>query len=159
MPQEQHVMHETTRPSEGGDETHHDDAIVSAKLQAMRGDLLELAIPGVNYVLHLRSNVPADQLEAKRGRRIRGTVHAQAQRMHPARAGGCYIEPVWGEPRIVTGTVAEVDPARRRVLVQSAVPMWVTAPVHQDFAVIETGRLVNFHIESGASFTPLPSAD
>ena len=72
--------------------------------------------------------------------------------------GGCFIEPVWGAPRIIAGTVCAVDTEKQRVLVDACVPMWVTAPMGQDVAAFHEGELVNFYVRSGTSFRPVLSA-
>lgn len=98
--------------------------------------------------------VPAGEIASPVGKRIKGTISARALRMHPSVGGGRFIEPVWGAPRIVAGAVMAIDEAKRRILVDVSVPMWVTAPEGQDFGVLKKGALVNFYVESGTSFRP-----
>lgn len=107
-----------------------------------------------DYEIHLRceTNLPD-------GKRARGVVEARALRIHAAHGGGRFIEPVAGEPRIVAGTVRAVDAANRRVLVETAIPIWLTAKEGQDFGVIAEGGLVNCHVESGAVFRPVTTTD
>src|SRR5262245_29397375 len=93
-------------------------------LQSLTDDLLVLAIPGTDYRLHLVPTVPAGEIDASAGSKIKGQIQAKALRIHPARGGGRFIEPVWGAPRIVAGVVLAIDPANRRVCVDAAVPMW-----------------------------------
>ena len=85
---------------------------------------------------------------------VRGTIEATALKVHPARAGGRFIEPVDGEPRIVAGHVRAVDEANGRMLVRSVVAMWITLPEDADTAALAEGGLVNFHVKSGATFVP-----
>ena len=61
-------------------------------------------------------------------------------------------------PRIVAGQVMAVDGEKNRVLVDACVPIWVRAPEGQDSSVIREGELINFHVESGATFTPVIEA-
>ncbi len=129
--------------------------IVSGKLIELTDENLVLAISGTSYQIHLVPDVPAAQFGAAIGKRIKGRIEANALRIHPAEGGGRFIEPVWGHPRIVAGTVLFADPDSGRILVDVAIPMWITAPPQQDFAVIQPGNLVNFYIESGARFLPL----
>ncbi len=129
--------------------------LVRGVLESIEDGRLVVGIPHTEYRLHLVPAVPAGELEAELGRRIRGTIEAKALRMHRARGGGRFIEPVWGAPRIVAGSVIAVDDARRRVLVDVSVPMWVEIPPGQDFTILRAGELVNFYVESGATFRPV----
>jgi hypothetical protein len=108
---------------------------------------LVLAVPGSAYRLHL---APAGPISTPVGQRIRGTIHARALRVHPAKAGGRFIEPVWGQPRIVQGIVCGTED--KRLLVDVSVPMWVTLGEGQDAADFEHGQMVNFYVQSGATF-------
>ncbi len=114
---------------------------------------LVLALPGTEYRLHLRPTVSGAEITTPPGKRISGTIRATALRMYPARAGGRFIEPIWGEPRIVQGTVLAVDAGR--VLVDVSVPMWVTLKEGQDVSGLAEGQMVNFYVRSGASFRPI----
>ena len=124
-------------------------AVARCIVRAVNGDTVRLALPGTDYELHLRLAAP---LTVAAGQRVTGTIEAKALRIHPARAGGQFIEPIAGEPRIVAGTVLLSDPERRRVLIDCAVPMWLDAGEGQDFSVIEEGGLVNCHVQSGVEF-------
>ncbi len=83
---------------------------------------------------------------------VRGTIDATALKVHPARGGGRFIEPVDGEPRIVAGHVRALDESNGRMLVRSVVAMWITLPDGADTAALAEGGLVNFHVKSGATF-------
>jgi hypothetical protein len=126
-------------------------ALTRGVLESVDDNGIVLAIHHTEYRLHLS---PAQEINASVGSRIKGTIHARAQRMHAARGGGRFIEPVWGAPRIVAGRVRTVDATQRRLLVDTGVPMWVEAPKDQDLGVIREGELVNFYVESGARFEP-----
>ncbi len=130
-------------------------ALARGTLASIDDGQLVLAVDHTDYRIQLAMTVPAGEIDVPVGKRIKGVIHATALRMHPARGGGRFIEPVWGAPRIVAGTVVTVDEANRRVLVDAGVPMWVTAPPGQDFSVIGEGELVNFYVESGATFRPV----
>ena len=127
-------------------------------LDSVGNDLLVLRVSGTDYKLHLVPTVPAGEIATPPGKRIKGTIRATALRMHPAQGGGRFIEPVWGAPRIVAGQVMAVDGEKNRVLVDACVPIWVRAPEGQDSSVIREGELINFHVESGATFTPVIEA-
>ena len=123
-------------------------------LDTLDGDMLVLAVPGTEYKLHLVPTVPADRLTTPQGKRIKGTIQAKALRMHTALAGGRFIEPVWGAPRIVQGAVVAIDEPAQRVLIDVSIPMWVTVADGQRASNFHPGELVNFYVQSGTSFTP-----
>ena len=91
-------------------------------------------------------------VHAEIGQRVSGHVEAIALAVHAAEAGGQFIEPVQGQPRIVAGRVAEVDTATGRVLVESVVPITLTIGTHDDLSHCVKGGFVNCHVESGAVF-------
>lgn len=123
-------------------------------LESLAEDKLVLSIPGTDYRLTLVPSVPVAAITTPIGRRIKGTIHAEALRMHAAAGGGRFIEPVYGQPRIVAGKVLEIDEASRQVVVDVAVPMILTTLPEQRFDIFTVGSLVNFYVKSGATFTP-----
>lgn len=96
--------------------------------------------------------VSSGVVHAEIGQRVSGHVEAIALAVHAAEAGGQFIEPVQGQPRIVAGRVAEVDTATGRVLVESVVPITLTIGTHDDLSHCVKGGFVNCHVESGAVF-------
>jgi hypothetical protein len=118
-------------------------------------DALVIGVPGTNYRIQLRPTVPGSAIATAIGKRILGRVRGKAQRMHAARAGGRFIEPVYGHPRIVNGTVLEVDAAQSRVLVDMVIPAWLTLAEGQAPADLIRGQTVNMYVESGMTFEPL----
>jgi hypothetical protein len=85
---------------------------------------------------------------------VSGVVSGRAQKLHRAHAGGEFIEPVEGHPRIVQGRVRETDPTGNRLLLQAVVPMWITLSADQSARSFMPGDIVNFYMESGVVFTP-----
>lgn len=132
----------------------HADGVARGVLCAIADDHIELAISGTAYRLHLVPTVPTDQLRSHLGKPVRGTIRAQALRIHPARGGGRFIEPVWGAPRILAGAVKTSSQQEGSVLVDVGVPMWVRLREESEIQGLSDGTLVNFYVESGASFTP-----
>ena len=126
-----------------------------ARLKDREGDLLVLAPGDTAYELSL---VAAGHVDAVVGQRISGHMEAVALAIHPATAGGRFIEPIQGQPRIVAGRVIEVDQAAGRVLLESVVPMTLSIQSHADMAhCIErcsSGEFVNCHVDSGSTFVP-----
>lgn len=130
------------------------DDLCRVRMGGVRGDLVELLLPGTDYRLSLQlSGDPS--LLPEPGKRLRGVISGKALRMHRAAAGGRFIEPVMGHPRIVQGTVMAIDPAANRMLADVVVPMWLTLEAAQPVQEFATGDLVNFYCESGMRFTPV----
>lgn len=130
------------------------DAVVTGTLKELSDERLVLGVPGTDYQIHLEPTVPAKDITTPVGKRIRGVIEGAALRIFATSGGGRFIEPVYGAPRIVTGTVLAIDHGRGRALINVAVPMWVRWPEGQDLSILESGGLVTFYVESGTSFTP-----
>jgi hypothetical protein len=130
-------------------------AVVRGVLDSIDDEHITLHLPHTDYRIRLRLGVPREQITTPPGKRIKGTIEADALRIHPARGGGRFIEPIIGEPRIVAGMVISSSEADGRVLVNVAAPMWLRTKDGQDFDVIREGGLVNCHVQSGATFTPI----
>lgn len=130
-------------------------AIARLRLESVTDVKAVLGIPNSDYQLHLVPNVPASQLQPYVGKRVKGVIEARALRMHPADGGGIFIEPVIGTPRIVQGRAIAVDQAGNRLLMHLGVPVWVTLHAGQTASDVALDRLLNFYVESGATFTPV----
>jgi hypothetical protein len=129
--------------------------VCRAILEAKSDEEIVLSLPGTSYRLHLKPTVPAASIATEIGKRIRGVVRGKAQRMHAAAAGGRFIEPVYGHPRIVQGTVLATDAAANRVLIEMVIPAWLEVADGQKASEFAPGTLVNMYVESGMTFTPL----
>lgn len=132
-------------------EPANERALCTARLEESTSAKIVVSIPGTEYTLTL---VPAGTTTVAPGKRLAGTITGRAQKFHRAQAGGEFIEPVEGHPRIVQGRVRESDPARNRVLLQAVVPMWVTLCAEQSAKEFSAGDFVNFYMESGVTFAP-----
>lgn len=126
--------------------------IVRAVLEEITGDVLVLEVPGTNYKLQLKTADNGESITTEQGKRIKGIIHAKAMRMHNAKAGGKFIEPVWGEPRIVSGVVLAVDESKNRLLVDVSLPMWVEVYEGQQAQQFAAGQMVNFYVQSAMEF-------
>ena len=132
-----------------------DQGIASGVLESVGDEKIVLKVPGTSYQLHFTPAVPASDIDAPVGKRIKGTVHAQALRMFVAKGGGRFIEPIWGEPPIVAGFVKAVDQPNRRVLVDVSIPIWMTLEPRQPADMFKVGQLVNCYVQSGTRFRPV----
>lgn len=115
---------------------------------------VRLAVPRYEYRLELVLDGDPAALQARVGKSVQGVIRGRALRMWKASAGGCFIEPVWGHPRIVQGRVLATDLERNAVLLDLVVPAWFELEPSQGAAAFQTGDMLNFYVESGARFTP-----
>ena len=122
-------------------------------LESIEGDRAVLHLAHTDYYLYLRVE-DGSMLSDRVGKRVRGVIHGRALRLHPTAGGGRFVEPLVGEPRIVTGTLRAVDDAGSRLLVDVSVPMWLETEPDQDFDGLALGGLVTCYVESGARFVP-----
>ena len=123
--------------------------LATLRLETVADGIAEFTVPGTQYRLHLA--VDAD-LDARAGQRIRGRVRGRALRMHRASAGGNFIEPLQGRPRIVQGIVLAVDPSANEVVLDLVVPVRIAMHADQTAGTFSTGDVVNFYMESGTRF-------
>ena len=121
-------------------------------LEEIAGDKIVITVPGTNYKLQLAASGNGVSVTAEPGKRIKGIIHAKALRMHSAKAGGKFIEPVWGEPRIVSGLVLAIDESKNRLLVDVSLPMWVEVYEGQQAQQFAVGQMVNFYVQSAMEF-------
>jgi len=108
------------------------------------------AFPNTRYEMHL---LPESGVATEPGKRIIGTIHAQARRIDRVETGGRYVEPVFGRPRRVQGRVVAVETESNEVVVHAGVPIHCrpTDPRQKatDFA---EGDFVSFDVLEGATF-------
>jgi hypothetical protein len=119
-------------------------------IESFDGTTVVIGVPGTSYSLRLATN---DSLATAIGERVSGVIKATALRVHVATAGGLFIEPTSGEPRIVAGRIDSIDAASGECVVCSVVPMAVRLESPEDAATLRVGDLVNFHVRSGATWT------
>lgn len=127
------------------------ESLSSLRVAEVGPELVVLEVPGTEYRLHLATD---SSLSGGVGRRVTGEIHAKALRMHRSDTGGRFIEPIYGQPRIVQGEVVAIDAPQRRILMDMAVPVWVTVLPAQDLAAVSIGDLWNCYVESGTRFEP-----
>jgi hypothetical protein len=128
-----------------------DPAVCRARLEESGPEGFVISVPGTEYVLRLHLK---GATSVAPGKRISGVITGSAQKVHRASAGGEFIEPVEGHPRIVQGRVRESDPTGNRLLLQAVVPMWISLSADQSARSFLPGDIVNFYMESGVVFTP-----
>lgn len=131
---------------------HADPSVCQVRIEESGPEGFVVSVPHTEYLLRLHLK---GSCHAAPGKRVSGTITGQAQKLSRALAGGEFIEPVCGHPRIVQGRVRATDAGTNRVLVQAVVPMWVTPAAGQSATEFRAGDFVNFYLESGVSFAPV----
>jgi hypothetical protein len=118
-------------------------------VESLDAGTIVIGVTGSNYHLRLAVNEPVD---VSVGERVMGAISAIGLRVHVATAGGLFIEPTSGEPRIVAGRVESIDTDAGAIVVQSVVPICVRLETPEEAASLREGDLVNFHVRSGATW-------
>ena len=133
---------------------HTESDTATVVLESLTEGRIHVSIPKTNYSLDFVDANPAARagLAGQVGRHIHGVVHARALKMHLATGGGVFIEPVQGHPRSVQGRVLATDMVHNKILAHVVIPMWIAVPAGQAASDFSTGELLNFYVESGASF-------
>ena len=129
--------------------------IAEFRLKGWKKDHVILKIPGTDYQLELVPGEGMTEDSHEIGSRVKGRVQGRALKMYRIGAGGNFIEPVSGHPRIVQGTVIASDPAHRKLLIDLVVPVWVDLNDLQSAGDFRTGDLAHFYMHTGTSFTPI----
>jgi hypothetical protein len=111
-----------------------------------------LSIPNTSYRIELR---PTGEISTPVGKRLIGTIRAQARRIDVVQSGGKYIEPVFGHPRRVQGSVVSTDSSSNSITVHAGVPIvCAITDSRQQASQFEPGQFVSFDVLDGATFAP-----
>lgn len=108
-----------------------------------------LRILETSYRLHLQIDAP---IEADLGDRVTGTIHCHARRVDVVPSGGRYIEPVYGRPRRIQGTIVGGDVQNNTLFVRCGATVIVHLMPSQRAADFMTGQMASFDVERGAKF-------
>lgn len=113
---------------------------------------ITITFPNTSYEMHL---VPTSPISTQPGKRIVGAIRARCRRVDVVGTGGRYVEPVYGRPRRVQGSVIAIDSLNNAIVVDASVPIHCTpTDPRQKAADFQPGQLVSFDVMDGASFTP-----
>lgn len=128
-------------------------------VSATRPAYIVMAIPGSQYQLHLR---PEGAITAELGKRLVGTITAQARRVDPTVTGGRFVEPVIGRPRRIQGTILAVDPAANTLTINAGggvavdgLPLPIVCKLtdpRTKASDYTPGQFVGFDVLDGATF-------
>lgn len=110
-----------------------------------------IAFPGTSYQMQLNVDLPVN---TQPGKKIVGTIRGQARRIDKVGTGGRYVEPVFGRPRRVQGSVIAVDLANQSITIDAGVPMVCKTDGRQRAEDFLVGDFVTMEILAGATFSP-----
>ncbi len=132
--------------------TTDNPTIARGTLHATSEGHVTMAVPGTSYQLLLSVYQP---VAAAIGKRLVGTIKANARRIDKTDSGGRYIEPVYGRPRRIQGSVIAINPADQSLTIDAGMPITVkpTDP-RQRFDQFQLGDFVATDLLNGATFTP-----
>ncbi len=114
------------------------------------GERLVLGLAGTDYRLHLVVDGGAAIVV---GKAVVGTICARARRVDVIDAGGRYIEPVYGRPRRVQGSVVAVDAGVNTLTVHGGCAVVCELVAGQRAGDFCVGQMVSFDVERGAWFS------
>jgi hypothetical protein len=119
-----------------------------------------LKVPGFNYANSFIITGSAATLNP--GARVRGTIHAPAWKVDRVELGGNYVEPLFGRPRRMQGTILAVDAAANALRVQVGYEATVKLPAKYKAADYKVGERIGWDNIEIPSFelepAPAPAA-
>ncbi|TVQ60510.1 MAG: hypothetical protein EA378_11615 [Phycisphaerales bacterium] len=142
----------------------HPAPVTSRPLHIALGKLLEVvdatatkpsyivvSFPNTSYRIHLH---PQGAIRTELGKRIEGVIQADARRVDKVGSGGRYVEPVFGRPRRVQGSIVAKDDKANTITVHAGVPIVCRlTDARQRADQFEPGDFVSFDVLRGATFT------
>lgn len=103
------------------------------------------------HQMHLLTNTP---VRTEPGKRILGTIRVEARRIDVCGTGGSFVEPVYGRPRRVQGTIIDIDSSNGCVVVDAGMPIVAKLDPLQRTSDFKLGDHVTFAVKPGATFYP-----
>lgn len=125
--------------------------VAAGILEKSEEGMIVLALPGTDYRLYLQVT---GRLEAPLNRPIAGRITARARRVDVVHRGGRYIEPLYGRPRRLQGTIVATDPHDNTITVKcgGGCPFVCQLVADQQAVNFDVGLFVGFDVEANASF-------
>jgi hypothetical protein len=104
--------------------------------------MVTLRVPGTNY----RNTFLLQNADAKLAleQRVRGTIHAPAWKADHVDLGGNYVEPLFGRPRRMQGTILAVNAATNELTVQVGYEVTVKLPEKYTASSFPVGQRVGW---------------
>ncbi|HEY4328522.1 MAG TPA: hypothetical protein VGN88_02205 [Phycisphaerae bacterium] len=110
-------------------------------VESVDNGIVTLAVPGFNY---RNSFVLAGGAPVTAGMRVRGKIHAPAWKVDRVELGGNYVEPLFGRPRRMQGTILAVDAAKNELTVQVGYEATVKLPEKYKASDYKVGERVGW---------------
>jgi len=111
-------------------------------VESVAPGVVTLKIPGTNYRNSFSMPGGSDGLAI--GKRVSGTIHAPAWKVDRVDMGGNYVEPLFGRPRRMQGTILSVDVGRNELTVQVGYEVTVKLPAKYSAASFQVGERVGW---------------
>ncbi len=116
---------------------------------------VEIGFANTSYRVSL---VLIGEIKAKVGKKVIGSIRADARRVDVVDTGGRYVEPVLGRPRRVQGRIIGANNSNNTITVHAGFPIVCRLSDARQRAVgFEPGQLVSFDVKAGATFTEKPA--
>ena len=126
------------------------DDLATGLLAEIGDGTIVLGLRGTAYRLQLAVSGP---VTAEVNKPITGRITVQARRVDAVGRGGRYIEPIYGRPRRLQGTVIDTDAAANSITVRcGGIPFVCRLMPNQKAGQFRVGQLVGFDAEPGAEF-------
>jgi hypothetical protein len=124
-------------------------------VDSIENGIVTLKVPGSNYrnsfALHENAVLTA-------GSRIRGTIHAPAWKVDRVELGGNYVEPLFGRPRRMQGTILSVNATTNELTVQVGYEATVKLPAQYKASEYAVGERVGWDNIDIPTFEPEAAA-
>jgi hypothetical protein len=128
--------------------TKIDPRLARGVLKEIHPGHIVLEIPNTSYAIHL---IPHGLITAEPGKRIIGKVRTKSRRIDIVKTGGRFIEPVFGKPRRMQGTVTANEGGS--LVVDVTIPVTVEpGDARQKAADFPVGTLVAFDLPEWPTF-------
>lgn len=115
---------------------------------ATKTGFIKVSFPNTSYELHL---IPLQPSRTEPGKKVHGVIRAKARRIDTVQTGGRYVEPVFGRPRRVQGTV--ISASATEILINAGVPIHLSpTDARQKAADFQPGQFVSCDVMDGATF-------
>lgn len=116
-------------------------------------DRVTLRAPSLNY---RNTFVIAPEAAAglKAGASVRGKIHAPAWKIDRVELGGNYVEPLYGRPRRMQGTILAVNPQANELTVRVGYEATVRLPERDKAADYQVGQRVGWDNIEIPTFQP-----
>ncbi len=128
-------------------------------VESVEDQIVTLAVPGSNYRSSFQ--IVGGSVSLVVGARVRGTIHAPAWKVDRVELGGNYVEPLYGRPRRMQGTILAVNAAVNELTVQVGYEATVKLPEKYKAADYKIGDRIGWDNIEIPTFelqpTPVPA--